>query len=210
MARRRDGEDTTTLVWVPPLRSWPPPAANKRELSSAVEKFLEGIPTTEEQWSGKRKSVGLSSAADILNAVDLSMYLFCDNSPAIPNQNNNPDLQEVLLSLARRFNSRGLIDPSDRFTHNMSHFLSLVSTAICRVAKNKRYPLKSVDAALKGYLEERKGICHAGPKQLREYRAAVGWLLQEQQRQFRRGLGHRAFELFFNGTEIAPGILSGL
>lgn len=182
--------------WNAPDESKQSPSATKLQTRQVIEKFLESMPATEEQWHVKRESVGLSSADNILGAVDsLSSY-------------HMPNLQDVLVSMARHTHS---LVSNLSITRSTAHLMSLIFIATCCVALHGGHPQDLVEAAQRlpsrlVYFEH----CEAGSQQLGKYRAAVRWLLQEIQRQCQRGLGHRAFEIFINGTETPRSSITGL
>lgn len=176
------------------------PANQSAGLTKEVASFLAGMPASEEEWLNKRKSVGLSNSDDILSVVDcLSTHRFSNNSFGIPELSKCADLQDALMSMAR---SVGSLMATGKLHYNISQFMSLVFTAICCVALDQGHPQKAVEAVQRDSIRT-KGVCNANSKQLGKHRSTVRWLLQEMQRQFRRGLGHRAFEIFINGKKIA-------
>ncbi|KAH8909457.1 hypothetical protein BR93DRAFT_924438 [Coniochaeta sp. PMI_546] len=171
-----------------------------RNLGPRTTCFFKNLPISEEQWVQKRKSVGLSSSDDILRAVDYltTGKLTYDNSTT--DYTTSPDVQDVLNAFAHN-SGKSLV--KGQFTQMLSHFNSLVFIATCQVALDQGHPKSGVDDAQRQFLEESSGKCEAAPKQLAKHRSAVRWLLQEQQRQFRRGLGHRGLEIFINeGRDI--------
>ncbi|KAH8910552.1 hypothetical protein BR93DRAFT_964422 [Coniochaeta sp. PMI_546] len=193
--------DTTTFESFDPSvdrKQSLPSTSMSRDSDNEVAAFIKDMPTSEEEWGVKRKSVGMSSAADILRALRrFSIQPLSDNSLVIPDHTTYPDLQETLKSMARNVGSHMV---KSRFERNLSHFMSLVFTAACCVALYAGHPEPLVAAAQREFLaaSQGKGKCTAANTHLRKCRSTVKWVVQEQQRQFERGLEHRAFELFFN------------
>lgn len=169
--------------------------------------FFQDLPMSEEQWLERRESVHLSSADDILRTVDCLMTSrLGDHRSSITDHTIISDLQDALNTFA--WNAGSMV-VAGKLGHNVSHFHSLVFIATCCVALYEGHPQSSVDDAQRGFLAASRGKCEARAGQLANDRAAVRWLLQEMQRQFRRGLQHRAFEIFLNGKGITLVASSG-
>jgi len=171
--------------------------------------FFAGLPVSEEQWCKKREATGLLGASGILYAVDClttSQLSDVKSVESVEDHARKPDLQDALESFARIAGS-SLV--AGKLHHNISHFISLVFIATCCVAIYKGHEESLVDAAQREFLTLSRGKCEAGHKQLATDRTAVRWLLQEMQRQFRRGLRHRAFEIFLNGKKSTPVMRAG-
>jgi hypothetical protein len=163
--------------------------------------FFTDLPKTEDQWCEKRKSARLSSEEDILFTARCLATARLKSIP-FTDHTQKPDLQDSLICFAE--NVREALAGSNSYS-NISHFLSLIFVATCCVAKKKGYP---VDDAQRNLIEVSRGKCDKALQPLLNDRASVIWLLQEMQRQFRRGLRQRAFELFFLSTSrsVSPRI----
>lgn len=79
----------------------------------------------------------------------------------------------------------------------LANFYTVIFFATCCVAKQTGY----VEAA---YEAEQAFLSRSGSEALSKsslcnYEAAVKWIIKEMARQCRRGLQHRAFEIFFLG-----------
>jgi hypothetical protein len=162
-----------------------------------TEKFFEEIPTTEEQWICLRKRARLLNADDILCVIDcLTSARLIDNNRS-RNATTPDDLQNALVSFAE---AAGSLLSDARFNVNVSNFYSLVFFATCSVALFDGHPQNRVDDALRKFLVWDRGKgkeCMAEAQRLSNLRWGVVWIIQEMERQCRRGLAHRAFELFF-------------
>ena len=158
--------------------------------------FFKDLPKTEGQWFRKRESAGLSSAKDILLTA---RCLATGRLGSIPftDHTKRSDLQDSLITFAHNIGEA--LAGAKLYSH-ISHFLSLIFVATCCVAKKKGHPGELVDEAQRKLIEASRGKCNKGFQQLINDRASMTWLLQEMQRQFRRGLRQRAFELFFLST----------
>ncbi|KAL2125780.1 hypothetical protein VTI74DRAFT_2760 [Chaetomium olivicolor] len=79
----------------------------------------------------------------------------------------------------------------------IAQFFSLVFMAECRVALFTGCPETSVYNAIRKFVEASGGKC-VGDKTPALLLSTTLWVLQEQERQFSRGLLHRGIEVFFN------------
>ncbi|KAH7303720.1 hypothetical protein B0I35DRAFT_465552, partial [Stachybotrys elegans] len=186
----------------------PPPRAPKAHSPKAPEAgpprweirtttFFQELPTSEEGWMAKRKQVGLVTQDHILEAADIletcvipSMLVESATSMV---ESHQGDLLHTFATTCGGLMVKG------KFQQNLTHFMSLVFIATCCVALKYGHPPHLVYSAQREFNGAFRGKkCEAGEKRLDMDRSAVLWLLKEMQRQFRRGLQHRAFELFLN------------
>ncbi|KAK3934396.1 hypothetical protein QBC46DRAFT_80221 [Diplogelasinospora grovesii] len=180
-------------IW-DPAKSPPPVTSCSPVWKDRTASFFASLPNSEDLWCDMRESVGFSDAHGILRAVDyLTTARLSDDSSFIDHI-AKPDLQDALTTFARNV---GLSLVSGELFHKASHFLSMIFIATCCVALCDGHPESSVNAAQQEFLKASRGKCDGGAKDLAKDRQAVRWLLAEMQRQFRRGLRHRGFELFF-------------
>jgi hypothetical protein len=163
-----------------------------------TKSFFKEIPTTEEEWIRRRKVACLSSTDAILRVIDclIAGRLVngtCRNATTLDGTLDG--LQSDLNSLAK---AAGSMQSDARFNVNVSNFYSLVFFATCSVALHDGHPQSLVDEALRTFLTLHRGkVCKADAQRLSNLRWGVVWAVQEMERQCRRGLAHRAFELFF-------------
>ncbi|KAK4139634.1 uncharacterized protein C8A04DRAFT_15668, partial [Dichotomopilus funicola] len=163
---------------------------------------FKNLPQSEIQWREKRDSLGLSSARGIFHAVDFLTTGRLGGNRCFAGHATKLDLQDALEAFA---NTVGLGTVSGKLHHQLSRFLSLILIATLCVAIHEGHPIDLVDTAQRKFLSASRGsVCKTPPDLLARDRAAVRWLLAEQQRQFARGLRHRAFELFL----LEGGVLS--
>lgn len=165
---------------------------------SRTRTFFERIPRTEEEWIRQRKVAGLSTTDAILCVIDClttGRLLNSRSRNATTLDGTLDGLQSDLVSLAE---AAGSMQSHARFNANVSNFYSLVFFATCSVALHDGHPQSLVDEALRNFLTLHRGKeCEADAQRLSNLRWGVVWAIQEMERQCRRGLAHRAFELFF-------------
>ncbi len=153
--------------------------------------FFAGLPSTEDQWDKKRREAGLHDEIDI-RFTARCLATACLEGIPFTNHTQEIELQDSLLHFA--LNAGKALVGANSYS-NISHFLSFIFVATCVVAKQQGH---DVDDAQQKFEEScGKTGKKKTPKALTNDRALVVWLLQEMQRQYRRGLSHRAFELFF-------------
>lgn len=173
------------------------PRKRSRQLSR-TQTFFEKSPKTEEDWIALRKAAGLSDTDAILRVIDsltTGELLNSESRNATRLNGTSGGLQCYLLLLAE---IAGDMLSDAKLNTNVSKFYSLVFVATCSVALHDGHPQDLVDNALRDFLRQRRGKeCDPGAARLSNLRGGVRWLIQEMERQCRRGLGHRAFELFF-------------
>ncbi len=172
-----------------------------------TDSFFESLPKTEEQWLETRKSARLSSAEDVVFAVNCLATGRLNTKITFTDHTSMPDLQDSLTTFARNV---GKAMRWGNFCSNISSFLSLIFVATCCVATTRGHSMDSVDDAQRELIMANSGKCDKESRSLANDRAAVKWLLLEMQRQFRRGLGQRAFELFLISKCIALRLTSRL
>ncbi|KAK3900118.1 hypothetical protein C8A05DRAFT_17542, partial [Staphylotrichum tortipilum] len=180
-------------LWVPPKQGVPSDRPPVDGWKKSTKTFFEGLPKTEDEWHEKRESLHLSTADDILRTADFLTAVRRDNNGCSGAHAAEPTLQLALTAFGRNV---GFNLASDGIRRLTARFLPLVFLATCCVAIHQGHPVESVDAAQIAFLKASRGTCDEGPKSLAKDRAAVRWLIGEMQRLFRRGLRHRAFELF--------------
>jgi len=167
---------------------------------SRTKSFFEGLPKTEEDWSQLRTSSCFSTPDNILHVVDcLDSGRLIDTRPT--NHDTPQNLADSLLEFAQSARAMLL---EGKLSRNISQFNSLVFLATCHVASQQRHPKNDgiVNTAMRQFLSYfRGGDCTAHDRQLDKIRTGVKWLVEEMGRQCRRGLGHRAFELFFHSKK---------
>ncbi|KAH6632459.1 hypothetical protein F5144DRAFT_490897, partial [Chaetomium tenue] len=182
---------TTPTVLQTKQPSWP----------QRVTKFFANLPDTTDRWREDRESAKLSSEEDILFTAHCLATARLRHIP-FTDHIQRPDLQETLLSFAQNV---GEALAGTKSNSKISQFLSLIFVATCCVASKEGHPLSLVNNAQRKLLEASRGECRRSDRSLMNDRASLIWLLQEMQRQFRRGLWQRAFELFFSvsGRELS-------
>ncbi|KAK3332663.1 hypothetical protein B0T19DRAFT_342370, partial [Cercophora scortea] len=184
-------------LWKPEADLKPKPP-RPTSLNKRMVTFLRDLPTSEEQWLEERKKTRLSTAAEILHAVDCLVNGQLDSDPVAGNVANH-GLQYALSSSAKT--AGRMVATATNYT-SIAHFFSLVFLAECEVAIVTGQPKSSVYLAVRTFIKASGRVCK-GEKVPELYLSTIRWVLQEQQRQFKRGLLHRAFELFFNkGNDI--------
>ena len=194
--RNQQPPSFTVQFWVPLKEALPSDRPPMNGWKKATKGFFDGLPKTEEDWSKKRKSLCLSTAEEILRAADYLAASQLDNNSCSRAHVGEPTLPLALTAFGKNVGSNLA---SDGIRRNTSRFLSLVFLAACCVAIHQKQPVETVNAAQKEFLRATRGTCDEKPESLAKDRAAVRWLIEEMQRQFRRGLRHRAFELFLLG-----------
>ncbi|KAK3688011.1 hypothetical protein B0T22DRAFT_142769 [Podospora appendiculata] len=180
-------------VWGPVKQPSPSRRAAVNVWKERTTSFFDGLPRSEDQWRKKRQGVSLLHETDILSVVDhLTTGRLSDNS-SLTGHTAAPDLQGALEAFAQKVGSNLLKVAG--FYH-ASRFLSFIFIATCSVALYEGHPICLVNTAQRKFLTATRGNCRKGDNRLAKDRSAVLWLLREMQIQFRRGLRHRAFELF--------------
>lgn len=194
-------------IWDPATTYKPvqrrPPASGSWVSRTAT--FFHSLPVSEEQWRKKRLNAWLSTAEDVLRTVDCLVTGSLD-----PRKNDkcssaekcaslvaagDQDSGDALSSSAER--AAALIATAKHSKH-VAQFFSLVFMAECLVALFTGRSETLVYNAIRKFVETCGGKCN-GEKTPALFLSTTLWVLKEQQRQFRRGLLHRGFELFFNG-----------
>jgi hypothetical protein len=202
-------EDSPSLhieLWNPTTEYKPAqssPASGVWERRTAT--FFQNLPVSEEQWRQKRQTAQLYTADDVLRTVDCLVAGSLDplrngkcssaeKSASLVAAGDQGSV-DALSSSAER--AAALIATAEHSKH-VAQFFSLVFMAECRVALFNGCSETSVYSAIRKFVEASGGKCN-GDKTPALLLSTTLWVLQEQQRQFRRGLLHRGFELFFNG-----------
>ena len=198
------------------IEIWNPTTEYKAAQSSPVPgvwvgrtaTFLRSLPVSEEQWRQKRLNAQLSTADGVLRTVDCLVTGSLD-----PLNNNKCSSAETSASLvaaedqdsgdtlsASAERAAALIATAEHSQH-VAQFFSLVFMAECRVALFTGSSETSVYDAIRKFMAASGGE-YKSDKTPRLLLTTMLWVLQEQQRQFDRGLLHRGFELFFNGKYL--------
>ncbi|KAM7182897.1 hypothetical protein V8F33_013949, partial [Rhypophila sp. PSN 637] len=183
-------------LWSPPKQPSPSTSTTSRTWRKKTTKFFENIPGTEDEWHTTRESACLSNADGILQVVDyLATGRRVDNSDLT--NHSTEGVSETKLSAFGK--NVGSCLKTDKNHVVASRFLSLVFLAACQVAIYQDHPKQEVEDAQRGFLKASRGggECRAESEALANDRAAVFWLIGEMERQTRRGLQHRAFEIFY-------------
>ena len=172
---------------------------HRHKLNPRVDSFLSNLPQNEEAWLDFRTNSTIGTSKGLLFTFD---FLFTGQiggeallTERTETESSADAIQALLYRLAER-SGNAIIEGKGHL--KCATFLSVVFVCICIVAVGEGHPRHEAYAALRRYLTVVNGknyICD--DKKLGDYINGVRWLLQEQQRQFRRGLSYRAFELFF-------------
>lgn len=187
--------------------SWDPATDYKRQLvvskpfsagkwQSLTEKFFENIPDSKDRWVEKREAAFLSTEENIIAAIDSIKSSLIDASevPASRDTEGN-NLDEMLHTMGKKVEH---MIKATNFATSVSNYSSLVFIAACSVAEALGHPKDSINTAQNAaYPHSRKG--DSRDRHLADDRAAVLWLIHEMEHQYRRGLKHRAFEIFLLG-----------
>ncbi|KAK4139256.1 uncharacterized protein C8A04DRAFT_16021 [Dichotomopilus funicola] len=181
--------------WLPPKQTLPSGRPSVNEWRKATKSFISGLPKTETEWREKREALSLSTTDDVLRAVDYLTTIRLDNNSCSKTHTTELSLQLALTAFGRNVGTNLALENVRR---NTSRFLPLIFLAACCMAIYDGHSEDSVNDAQREFLRASRGRCDEEPKGLAKDRAAVRWLVGEMQRQFRRGLRHRAFELFFS------------
>lgn len=142
--------------------------------------FFKSLPVSEQDWTENRTATRFLSQSDILSTTKSLI-----SGPAV----SAMPLQDALESIAK--------NAASPRAANTTRFHELIFLAICTVALGEGHPEESVNRAQLVYLAACGRRSDRSSKRLMTDRALVIWLLQAMRRQFRRGLLHRAFEIFF-------------
>jgi hypothetical protein len=206
-------EDSPSLhieIWNPdteykPTQRRPAQSSPGSEWEQRTATFFGNLPVDEEQWRQKREQAQLSTADDILRTVDCLLTGSLD--PPKNKECSSVDKSDFLVAAGEQGPRDALSSSAERaaalialakHSEHVAQFFSLVFMAECRVALWTGCSETSVYNAIRKFVEATGGTCD-GEKTPAWLLSGTLWVLQEQQRQFRRGLLHRGFELFFNG-----------
>lgn len=176
----------------PPVTRQPPPLWEDR-----TGNFFQRLPVSEDEWSRKRTRAGLTNEADLLRVYDQVCGRQSNGHTASPGAGTEGAGKKLDLSgLVKTYSS---ISVAGKLRQIIDQLLYRTFLATCIVASKQGCNLEDVDRAHRQYLEACGKSNDKGDNTLRRERATVLWELQEQQRQFRRGLLHRGFEIFIIG-----------
>lgn len=186
------------LTWNPAIEyKTQPPASKDPPWLSRTESFFKDLPTSEEQWVQKREVASLSTAEHIILAID-NIKSSRLRISEVPRETRCDELHQVLCTFGEQV--RKMIVGS-KFAETISNYSSLVFIAACCVALKNGHPTDLVDAAQNSFYQvKREGSSQK--HHLAADRSAVLWLIQEMERQYHRGLKHRAFEMFLLGEKL--------
>ncbi|KAK4107111.1 hypothetical protein N656DRAFT_720758, partial [Canariomyces notabilis] len=180
-----------------------------REWERRTATFFNNLPVSEEQWCQKRQTAQLYTADDVFRTVDCLVAGSLD--PLRNDKCSSAEKSAFLVAAGDQGSVDALSSSAERaaaliataeHSKHVAQFFSLVFMAECRVALFNGCSETSVYSAIRKFVEASGGKCN-GDKTPALLLSTTLWVLQEQQRQFRRGLLHRGFELFFNeGTSL--------
>ncbi|RDA91391.1 hypothetical protein CP533_6915 [Ophiocordyceps camponoti-saundersi (nom. inval.)] len=110
----------------------------------ATRSFFSHIPCDEDDWATKRQAVCLSSAEDILRAVEtLAGHSSC---LAVPDSSQN---EHFLVNLGIR---AGQLISEAKFAEKTSHYLAVVFAATCLVAEELHLAEATLNEAMLAFL----------------------------------------------------------
>lgn len=185
-------------LWSPPKQPSPSTSTTRKAWKDKTATFFKNIPTTEHKWKKEREKASLSNADGILSVVDyLTTGRRGDNSDST-NHSTEGAPETKLGAFGKTVGWRLKTDNNHVVA---SRFRSLVFLAACQVAIYQEHPKQEVEDAQREFLKASRGgeECQAKSETLANDRAAVLWLIGEMERQVRRGLQHRAIEIFYLG-----------
>ncbi len=205
----RNSQSLHVEFWKPNIEDKPAQPRKEPSWESRTENFLKELPVSEEQWSKKRRNARLSNADDVLRTVDClvtgSLGLLNDDNNDVDQEfqdsSCSPAEKAVAAALSSTATKAGALIAAAKHSNHVAQFFSLVFMAECKVALFTGHPEDSVNNAIRKFIKDGGGTC-VGEKVPALLLSTTLWVLQEQQRQFRRGLLHRSFELFFNGKRV--------
>lgn len=186
-------------VYEPPLESNQRPTQRHPKClpaacSTTAQEFFSNLPQSEAQWRDRREGINFVTEDDIyavIYSIRTCRHINSNDAELIVSGN----LQDDLIAIAKRFGAASI---ATRLNSCIANFQSLVFTAICEVAIYCGHSLEGVNDAHRLFLTtSRDGTCNASGLTLQKYRVALRGILQEMQRQYRRGLRHRGLEIFF-------------
>ncbi|KAM7191154.1 hypothetical protein V8F33_009025 [Rhypophila sp. PSN 637] len=183
-------------LWSPPKQPSPSTSTTSGAWRKKTTKFFENIPGTEDEWHTKREMACLSNADGILRIVDYLATGRRGYNSDFTNHSTEGGSETKLSAFGRNV---GLCLVIDKNHVVASRFLSLVFLAACQVAIYQGHSKQEVESAQREFLRASRngGECRAESETLADDRTAVFWLIGEMERQTRRGLQHRAFEIFY-------------
>lgn len=195
-SQRQTASSLCVELWSP--RQPPPSTSKEPSWRKNTATFFEDLPTTEDDWRKRRENVCLSNRDDILRVVDQLAAGRIGENDQFTDHTTEKSSANALLTFGRNVGSNLRFEETH---HIVSRFLSLVFLAACQVAIYQGHPMSSVDDAQREFLKASRpnGRCNQGAEALANDRTAVLWLIREMEHQARRGLQHRAFELFLLG-----------
>jgi hypothetical protein len=162
-----------------------------------TDKFFKSLPVSEEEWCRKRTMAGLVSEADLLQVYDELCGQHSKGHTASPRADTEGAGRKLDLSGLAKACSSAFV--AGKLQSIIGQLLYRIFLATCIVASKKGYDPEDVDRAHRQYLSACGKFNGQGENTLHRERSTVLWELQEQQRQFRRGLLHRGFEIFIIG-----------
>jgi hypothetical protein len=156
-----------------------------------MDDMLSDIPNARD-WSSKRESVGLSSPAKFLVALDLIIH---GKDPQIDVDIGPTDVCDdrpnAILKLLNTFAvTTAALQIETTFTRQICRFRVFVFVSLCCVAQHHGMEKRFVEEAMK------KCISDSSEKNLARLRNGALWVNRMMSTLAADGRGHRAYELF--------------
>lgn len=184
--------------------SKPNEPSKSNEPKTALSAFLSQIPRDEAGWSARRADVNLCTQEELVQ----TFYLLTRLSPQSCSFNAG-DKAEDTDSIPKIVNDYGTfaqaLGAHKIYATQISNYSTVLFICLTIVAYEAGMKLESVNESTKSFLKKQQGTCVADRKHLKRLRNAASWLARQSIELYRKGLMHRAWEIFvlsmiFNNT----------
>lgn len=151
-----------------------------------LDRWLCGVPKTEEQWKAKREEVNLSKVDSLINTFLLVARL----SPDAYNATNIFDALEQYQQYA------STLITQNKIVRPVSDYATLVFMCLCVVSIHSGISIKKVEEQIKKFFTTQQKECTSTSKYLSSLRTGALWALRQMDELYQTDLRHRAWEVF--------------
>ncbi|KAH8726666.1 hypothetical protein GQ44DRAFT_705332 [Phaeosphaeriaceae sp. PMI808] len=188
------------LELTPPIPPFQPRKPTDK-WKSVVASFLDVVPKTEDEWATRRISVSLSEPSNLVATFRLLTRLSSQLLPFVPSEklDDNAGIVDVLEDYS---SFASAIAANKTYSAQTSNYATLLFICLSVIARSAGAQAKVVDGHIIEFLKEQQGECTADLDYMHRLRTSVAWPIERMEELDKKGLKHRASEIFLLCMDI--------
>lgn len=160
-----------------------------------ISEFLQRVPVDEDGWSKRRDYVQLCKPEELLHTFRLLTRL--SRKSCSFDIGHKLDDKESILDVLRDYGRfANALGAHKVYATQISNYGTLLFICLSIVARKTGAKPEVVDEHIKKFLMRQQEKCDAGSEYLTRLRTAALWPVKQMNELYRKGLKHRAWEMF--------------